>query len=141
MSQIKQLGSRSKTELIKFHEVDGYLYNSETNEPLMGDSVNFYRNASYDCTNNGVSVKYDRMMLVGEGVAKKFKVEASKPFLQLISLNLSNPLMKIDSKHAVPRNYEKDGRWHMYGGNACGGLDCSSNIGQDFLKVHDRVEG
>lgn len=139
--RVEQLGSRSKTELIQFHEVDGYLYNSETNEPLMGDTVYFYRNASYDCTNGGVSSKYERMMLVGEGVAKKFKVDASEPFLQLIRHQVSNPMMNIDSKHAIPRNYELDGKWHMYGGNACGGLDSSSNIGQDFLRVHDRVEG
>ncbi len=136
-----RVGSRSKTELINLKIVEGYLFNADTDEPIKGDYVNFYRNASYDCSNGGVSSKRDRMLLVGEGVAKKHHAMADEVFLQVIEHKVKNPMLNINSKHAVPRNYELDGKWHMYGGNACGGLDSCSDIGQDFLKVHDRVEG
>ena len=103
--------------------------------------VSVYRNASYgDCSNGGVSSKYDRLLLIGDGIEGCIAVdlddeEAAK---QVIYLERRNIWGK-EYPTVYPIANATDGNWRMFGGNFVYTSD--SRFPCDFpIPIHDRVE-
>lgn len=112
----------------------------------MGLPVSVYRDARLgDCTNGGVSSKFDRLVVVN----------AEGPF----DPAADSPAMVLESHvpgclRLVPVSLKEAGRWVMFGGNyaatsdsrfreLCEQLLCQKLKGQRFygaVAIHDRVE-
>lgn len=71
-----------------------------------------------DCTNNGLSNKKDKLILIGENgenFDSPFGVDENDDYLVLVEAFKDNP----QAKHlrAVPKSVLDSGRWYMFGGN------------------------
>lgn len=102
--------------------------------------VSFLRDASgSDCTMGGVSSRYTRAVLVGEGVPEIFEPNEAKgcpviylekgPYGDLIARPEPGPNGKT-----IP-----SGKWWMFGGNFCYCSD-SRSPSKAPIPVHDRYE-
>ncbi len=93
---------------------------------------------SDDCTNNGLSSKKDRLILVGPGIPRIFEVEDDEPHLVLVKREL------FGKTHfsAVPSDLVEKRKHSMFGGNFCYTSDSrfSEINGGHPIKIHDRVE-
>lgn len=94
-----------------------------------------------DCTNNGVTSKHDRVLLVGDGIPEIFEDNGNMPVLKLVYND------SIDYYHAKPYEYEENeeneitSKWYMMGGNFVYASDSRlREITKYPIPVHDRVE-
>ncbi len=88
-----------------------------------------HKNGS-DCTNEGVTSKYDKFILVGEGVPELFEPSEDTPVLEL-----KKKFYGREYIHASPITE----RYTMFGGNFVYSSD--SRFPSDYpIPVHDRVE-
>lgn len=92
-----------------------------------------------DCTNGGVSSKYEDVLLVGPVRAELLLAEGPQPENILV---LQNPNLHGTSFIAVPLNQPKDTCGPMMGGNFIHACDSrfSELNGGDPIAVHDRFE-
>lgn len=100
--------------------------------------VHVLRSASLgDCTNGGVTARFDRFVLTGEGVEGPFAPTADAPELRLVR----RPGVGRGGAtylHAVP-NDGREGAVRMFGGNYITTSD--SRFPSDYpIPVHDRYE-
>lgn len=103
-----------------------------TDKKLMGLIVDVYRNGP-DCSNGGLSSKFDQFLLVGEGVAEVFEESKDLPVLKLVTRFIGERVYK----HVIPLTDEKI--WFMSGGNFVFSHD--SRFPCDYpLSIHDRIE-
>lgn len=106
---------------------------------MRGLIVNVFRAAGRDCSNNGVSAKAERLLLVGEGVPEVFE-------------SVDEPIVYLDMREGwdhpalTPRIVpfvEGEGKHSMFGGNFAYSSDSRfqalSPHGQP-LPIHDRYE-
>jgi len=91
----------------------------------------FVLRADTDCTNEGITTKYDKFILIGEGLPEIFEPSDDTPALYLIRRNIGGR----DYLHAstTPTNSG------MAGGNYVNA--CDSRFPNDYpISVHDRFE-
>jgi len=87
-----------------------------------------------DCTNGGISSKFDTLTLVGEGVPEIFEPSDNAPIVYLKD--------HMGAYIAVPQE-TFDGKQHsMFGGSFLWTSDSRfrQNISEAPLRIHDRVE-
>lgn len=104
---------------------------------LKGYGVNIYKH--YDSAQNTISGKFDRIVLVTDGVnGDSSTVMSDKPYIKLVKREL------FGKTHlsAVPVNDGKDGKHHMMGGNFVWSSDSRfrTDINEYPIPLHDRVE-
>lgn len=97
--------------------------------------IRVYRDGALgDCTMNGVSSRYDELMLIHP--RGPHEVDEDDP--RLVTIIIRN-LSGREYRHIEP--YRNEGRWFMDGGNI--GYSCDSRF-REFseypLKIHDRDE-
>lgn len=109
----------------------------------MGLMVFVYRPANFpDCTNGGVSYRYDTLTLVN--VPGPFEPSENAPAAWLVPGNLPKTakIVVVDPK--------EEKRWHMFGGNYAGSSDgrfddalfrLTGGWHQCLAPIHDRYEG
>lgn len=106
--------------------------------PRVGLSVEVFRCNLGDCTNGGVSSKFNSFVLTGTNPLNGKEVTGPcSPSPECPELVLvPGPLKSV---RAVPRNLLESGAWVMFGGNFV--WCCDSRFPWDFpIKVFDRVE-
>jgi len=105
--------------------------------PLKGLIISVYRDADgHDCTNNGISSKFTRFLLAGEGIPEIFEASEDCPPVRLVKRSIypNEP----DYLHVEPWERPTGSGW-MYGGNHCYTSD--SRFPNHYpLKIHDRQE-
>lgn len=85
-----------------------------------------------DCTNGGVSSKFEHFILTVEGSEGPFEPREDRPELVLTK----GPYNSI---RAVPRELLEEKVWFMFGGNFCFSSDSRFPSDQP-IKIFDRVE-
>ena len=103
---------------------------------MTGLYVTVYKDADgSDCTANGITSHYSRLVLVGDGVDGPFDVKEGEPHLKLVKRNMGSR----EYLHAVPVNFGGKGVGPMFGGNFIYTSD--SRFPSDYpIPVHDRFE-
>jgi hypothetical protein len=103
---------------------------------MKGMMVWVYRTGKTDCTNQGITSKHDRVMLVGPGVPEVHEVLPDEPVLFL------DPRKGWDHPCLTPYAKPKTDRWVMFGGNFVWSSDSRfrEHVSAGPLPVHDRVE-
>ncbi len=108
---------------------------------VKGLHVEVYRPADLgDCSNNGLTARFDSAILIGEGVEGPETVDLDNPpenVLLLVQRSLSGK----EYRHAEPLDghYGGGGKWYMFGGNCIHTSD--SRFPNHYpIKVHDRCE-
>lgn len=98
--------------------------------------VYVYRNAEFGgCTNGGVTDKFTKLTLVGDGVEGPFEVDDGEPYLELVR--------NAYRVHAEPRNFgDVSGLvGPMFGGNFVYSSDSRfRKVCPAPIPVHDRYE-
>jgi len=105
-------------------------------ESKEGVLVSILRFASGDCTNKGLSSKNSNLILVGEGISKKFTTEGKEDFLVLNEFNFRGEI----TLRAIPKSLINSGKHYMFGGNYCQCSISNGNITDQPIKIFDRVE-
>ena len=102
---------------------------------VQGLTLWVYR-TDHDCTNGGISSRYNRLILVGEGIEGPDTVDLSDPPENAVKI-VTRQIGGREYKHIEP--LIKGGKWHMAGGNFAYTSD--SRFPSDYpLSIHDRVE-
>lgn len=104
---------------------------------VQGLTIYVYRSPLGDCTNGGISSKYDRLILVGEGIEGPDRVDLDNPPENAVKIVRRKLFGNEEFLHIEPLNNE--GKWFMYGGN----IACTSDSrfpSKYPLKIHDRCE-
>lgn len=99
--------------------------------------INVYRNGSYDCTNNGISSRYDRLLLICED-----------GYIDIDENNIPENAVKIVERQLFGKIYKHiepiakaTELGYMSGGNI--GYSCDSRfreLSETPLCIHDRQE-
>ena len=93
--------------------------------------------AGYDCTNNGVSSRFNQFVLTGEGIEGPFEPSEDTPELKLVKRKFGNR----EYMHVEPVSDSDNKPWYMAGGNFVYTSDSRfSAVSQYPLSVHDRIE-
>ena len=105
---------------------------------VKGLRISVYRHGNYDCTNGGISSRYNELILVGEGIEGPVTVDLDNPPENVVKI-VKRKLFggKEEYMHIEP--YNNEGKWFMYGGN----IACTSDSrfpSRYPLKIHDRCE-
>ncbi len=105
-------------------------------KPIKGLGVYVYRSGDTDSSMGGISSKYDRLILVGEGIPEIFEVKEGEPYLELERRNIGGR----EYLSANPKRQEQRGKiGGMFGGNFVHTSD--SRFPSDYpIPVHDRFE-
>lgn len=107
-----------------------------------------YRDGMGDCTNGGISSKYEKLFLIGDGVEGPFTVDMDNPPENVVVLVKRRIFGREEYLHVEPLdgcNANKmlggqGGKWYMDGGNIA--YSCDSRFPNRYpLKIHDRYEG
>lgn len=98
-------------------------------------SINVYRHGTYDCTNDGITSRYNSLLLVcDEGY---IEIDETNPPENLVRLVVRHFGGK-EYKHIEPVAQPEGAGW-MAGGNIA--YTCDSRFPSDYpLSVHDRQE-
>jgi len=109
---------------------------------VRGLSVDIYRSASFgDCSNNGVTARYNEAILIGDGVTGPEEVDLDNP-PENVFLLVQRDIRNVgEYLHAEPLDghYGGGGKWYMFGGNCIYTSD--SRFPNSYpIKVHDRRE-
>lgn len=109
--------------------------------------VYVYRSGLGDCTNGGISSKYEKLFLIGDGVEGPFTVDMDEPPENVVVLVKRRVWGSETYAHVEPLdgyNASKvlgtgGGKWYMDGGNIA--YTCDSRFPNRYpLKIHDRYE-
>ncbi|HRW21306.1 MAG TPA: hypothetical protein P5509_04980 [Bacteroidales bacterium] len=103
---------------------------------MTGLYVTVYKDADgSDCSANGITSCYSRLILVGEGVDGPFEVKKGEPYLKFVKRNMG----RGEYLHAEPVNFGSGEIGPMFGGNFIYTSD--SRFPSDYpIPVHDRFE-
>ena len=103
-------------------------------------SIEVYRHGDYDCTCNGVSKRFDTLLVEHEEGWIKF--DETNPPENLVKV-VTRKLFGKEYTHLEPVVYKTEYKpWFMFGGNFGYTNDSRwSKISQYPLPIHDRVEG
>lgn len=108
-------------------------------EELKGTTARVLRDGSkYDSTNNGISSKFDELIVIGEDVPKRYKGnEDNSNVLKIVK----RTLFGSEYLHAEPVNKPAGVVGPMFGGNF---IDVTGSMYGDVSKypiaIHDRFE-
>lgn len=101
--------------------------------PLKGLIVNVYK-LDYDCTNEGITSKVNRITLCGDELPELSEATESAPAFKIVKRHMFGG----EYIHVEPWD-APEGRGWMFGGNVCYTSD-SRFPNQYPLKIHDRQE-
>lgn len=109
---------------------------------VKGLTIYVYRSGIGDCTNGGISSRYNELILVGEGIEGPVTVDLDNPPENLVKIVkrklFQGTYNEMEHMHIEP--YNNEGKWFMYGGNIACASD--SRFPSHYpLKIHDRYEG
>lgn len=96
---------------------------------MKGIPAQTYRDNS-NCTNGGISSRYDRFVLTGEGIAEVFEPDDDMPELQL--------KVRCGTHLCCEPSFEPTGAGWMFGGNFLYSSD--SRFPEYPIAIHDRQE-
>ena len=100
-----------------------------------GLSVSIYKFPLGDCTNSGLSSKFDSLLLVGDGIKNgPFETSDAKDYL------VCEYRERSDDFIATPKSIKDSGKWAMFGGNFAYTSDSRFPTGSP-IKIFDRIEG
>nr|DAG81692.1 MAG TPA: hypothetical protein [Caudoviricetes sp.] len=99
--------------------------------------INVYRNGNYDCTNNGISKRYDRLLLV-----------CADGYIDIDETNIPENAVKIVERQLFGKTYrhiepiaKATELGYMYGGNIAYSSDSRfRDLSETPLCIHDRQE-
>lgn len=96
--------------------------------------ISVYKFPLGECTNNGLSSKYESLLLVGDGIKNgPFESSDEKDYL------ICEYRERYDDFIATPKSLKDSGKWTMFGGNFAYTSD--SRFPTDSpIKIFDRVE-
>jgi hypothetical protein len=111
----------------------------ETKKEYRGLLVDLYYNPKYRaCAGRGVTTKYDKFLVIGEGVdasTSPFTETDHEKILVIVKRHLHDGVYY----NAVPLKYIDNPHWTMFGGNYIDTSD--SRFKHKYpIPVHDRVE-
>lgn len=120
---------------------------------VYGLPVSVYKDGSgYDCTRNGISSRYDRLILIGEGIEGFREVDLDNPpenVVHLVKRNIGGReymhVEPLDGQYSKAENRkwymaDENFKWYMAGGNFV--FTSDSRFPCDYpLSIHDRYEG
>lgn len=106
---------------------------------VQGLSLNVYRHGNYgDCSNGGISSRYNELILVGEGIEGPVSVDLDNPPENLVKI-VRRRLFGGSEEYLHIEPYDNEDKWYSYGGNiAC--VSDSRFPSRYPLKIHDRRE-
>ena len=105
-------------------------------KPLKGLSCSILTNPGMgDCSNGGISAKFDNVVLVGEGIPEVTTVTESDKAVVIDTITFGGKTYY----HAKPKALHDKKAWTMAGGAFI--WTCDSRFPFDYpLPLHDRVE-
>ena len=88
-----------------------------------------------DCTNNGLSSRHKRLVLVDSKIHAPFPTEGEEDYLVLREFDFRGEI----SLRAIPSKLVDSGKWYTFGGNF---IYCSDSRfpSKHPIKIFDRVE-
>ena len=104
-------------------------------------SVSVFKNPMGDCTNNGISSKYNTLLLVGKDVEGYIDVDLDNPPENLVVLVKRNTWGNHEHIHVEPLDgcHAEGEKQYMAGGNFC--YTSESRFPNSYtLAIHDRRE-
>lgn len=109
---------------------------------VKGLSINVYRAAGWDdCSLNGVSARYDRLILIGDGIEGPVTVDMDNPPENVVTLVKRRLFGSEPYFHLEPLDgcHAGGNKWYMAGGNL--GYTSDSRFPSRYpLSIHDRHE-
>lgn len=107
---------------------------------VKGLTLHVYRWNLGDCTNNGISSRYDTLILIGEGVEGPVSVDLENPPENVVKM-VRRKIRGEEYLHLEPLDGCNNGgrKWYMSGGNLAYTSD-SRFPSRYPLSVHDRHE-
>lgn len=109
---------------------------------VKGLTVWVYRSGLGDCSMNGISSRYDTLILIGEGVEGPVDVDLENPPENVVKLVKRKIFGREEYLHVEPLDGSSNGggKWYMSGGNLA--YSCDSRFPNRYpLSIHDRYEG
>lgn len=108
---------------------------------VKGLTVFVYRDNFGDCTNGGISSRYDCLILIGEGVDGPMTVDLDDPVDNVVKLVKRRIFGNEEYLHVEPLDgcHAGGGKWYSAGGNFVYTSD-SRFPSRQPLSVHDRRE-
>lgn len=105
---------------------------------VKGLTIWVYRDRLGDCTNGGISSRYDELILVGEGIEGPVSVDLDNPPENLVKI-VKRRLFGESEPYLHIEPYNNEGKWYMAGGNHAYVSD-SRFPSRYALSIHDRCE-
>ena len=109
---------------------------------VKGLTLHVYRWNLGDCTNNGISSRYDTLILIGDDVDGPVTVDLDNPPENVVTMVKRRLFGREEYIHLEPLDgcNNGGGKWYMSGGNLA--YTCDSRFPFSYpLSVHDRHEG
>ncbi len=109
---------------------------------MNGLLCDIYKSGMSDCSNNGISARFNKVLLIGSGVNGAFDEEYAKEFnVPVCVLVTRNIPTKNGGQylHVVPKEIQESGKNSMFGGAFIYTSD--SRFPSNYpIAIHDRVE-
>lgn len=109
---------------------------------VQGLTVYVYKNPLFkNCSLNGISSRYDSLILIGEGVEGPNTVDLDNPPENVVKLVKRRIYAGVEYLHVEPLDGHNAGgdKWYMAGGAFCYTSDSRFPSHQP-LSIHDRCE-
>lgn len=109
---------------------------------VKGLALYVYRWSLGDCTNNGISSRYDKLILIGDDVEGPETVDLDNPPENVVTIVKRRIFGREEYLHLEPLDghFNGGGKWYMDGGNVAYSSD-SRFPSRYPLTIHDRHEG
>ena len=92
---------------------------------VKGLTIYVYRNSKFgDCSNGGISSRYDELILVGEGIEGPVTVDLDNPPENVVKI-VKRKLFGGSEEYMHIEPLNPDGKWFMAGGNVASTSDSS----------------
>lgn len=108
---------------------------------VKGLTLRVYRSGLGDCTNGGISSRYNTLILVGDGIEGPVSVDLDNPPENVVKIVRRRLFGREEYLHLEPLDGSGNGgsRWYMSGGNIAN--TCDSRFPSRYpLEIHDRHE-
>ncbi len=108
---------------------------------VQGLTLNVYRWSLGDCTLDGISSRYNTLILVGDEIEGPVSVDLDNPPENVVKI-VRRKIGGQEYMHLEPLDGSGNGgaRWYMSGGNLAS--TCDSRFPSKYaLDIHDRFEG
>lgn len=109
---------------------------------VKGLRIHVYRWSLGDCSMEGISSRYDSLILIGPGIDGPEVVDLDEPAENVVMLVKRRLFGTEEHLHLEPLDghYAVGSKWYMSGGNF--GYSCDSRFPAKYpLSIHDRYEG